>query len=114
MSLIKKVALGLGLSMVFAFAQAHELNAQIQQKLTGNGKVYDFSFRDSFHPSTLKAVLESETAIKIEISKEAQQHQVPSFIVKKITYLEFLKQGADRLNLKAVQLDQSRIMLVPK
>ena len=114
MSSLRKTSLGLLLFILIPSIYAHELTSEMEQRLTGNGKVYDFSFKDRFHSSVIKGIIESEVGVKIDISKEAYQNEAPSFVAKKLTYTQFLKQASDRLNLKAIQLDQNKIMLVPK
>lgn len=101
-------------TLAMNMAHSHELSSQMEQRLTGNGKVYDFRFEDRFHSSVIKGIIEGGAGVKIDISKEAYNNEAPSFIAKNLTYTQFLKQASDRLNLKAVQLDQDRIMLVPK
>lgn len=114
MLLLRKIGLGIVLSAVVSLVQAHELTSEMEQRLTGNGKVYDFSFKNRFHPSAIKGIIESEVGVKIDISKDAYKNEAPSFVAKKLTYTQFLKQASDRLNLKAIQLDQNKIMLAPK
>lgn len=110
---LRKMMIALVFGVSVSVTYAHELDQHMQQKLIADGKVADFDFKD-FHVSTLVVLLKNERGIRVEISPLVNQDYEVQFKMKGLTFLEFLKQGADRLNLKAIQLDQHTIQLRPK
>lgn len=96
-----------------SLCHSHQIDAQTQQRLIADDRKYSFDF-DDFSVDTLKVLIEAERKIKVDIATQVDQQKTTDFKIKEINFLDYLQQGADQLNLEAIQLESNRIMLVPK
>lgn len=97
-----------------SLATAHQIDSNMQEKLMSGGNKYSFDFRNDFEVDALKNLIEGEIKIKVLIDPSVEVKRISHLHLQNVSFLDYLYQGADSLNLKAVQQGKNQILLVPK
>ena len=114
MKKITKIMTTLLFASLSTLSYSHQIDIETQQKLLADGKKYSFDFREGFSIDTLKNLIQSQKNIDVEIAPQVTRHEVANFRLKDVTFLDYLYEGADSLNLEAVQHGKNKILLIPK
>lgn len=113
MPLLKKIHLRLKNLQDLRGAHKHILESQLIDKLQNGGKKFDVHC-DNFSLITLLLLLEYQHDIHVIVAKTVNQAITTPLTLHGVTLLEFLKTGLDVLNLQAIQIDPSSIVIKSK